>query len=436
MHPTVALVPALRWGAIHATMPTPMPSPTFVLGGYQTDFARNVTREGSDIAALIAEAALGACEDARVEPREIEVGHVGNFIGEVISGQGHLGGLLVEAHPAFAGMPCSRHEAACASGSIAILAAMADLASGRYDLAIVVGVELMRALPGVESQAKLGAAAWVPRETEGVPYPWASMFDRILEAYRARAEPGARSPAPSRANLSQLAESAFANAKKSDLAQTRSWSFKSDAFGESADNPIVTGAIRRHDCSQITDGAAAVVLASERFLERWRARSETRPARIAGWGHRTARMALEDKLRASAGAPYMFPEVRRTITDAYARAGIPGPEALDTFEAHDCFTPSAFLAIDHLGIAPPGQAARVLDEGTVFAGGKLPMNPSGGLIGGGHPVGATGVRMLRDALRQVTGTAGAAQVEGARRALTLNIGGSLTTSVAFVLERG
>lgn len=401
----------------------------FVLGGFQTDFARNATREGTDLAGLMREAVLGACDDAGVEPRALEVGHVGNFVGELTSAQGHLGGLLVEAHPALSGLPCSRHEAACASGGVAMLAAMADLESGRYDLAIVVGVELMRALPAIESQAKLAAAAWVPRETEGLTYPWAELFDRVLAEYRRRFG------APTRAHLSALARNAFANARRNPRAQTRSWSFGPEAFGEhDGENPIVAGAIRRQDCSQITDGACAVVLASPRFLER-RGKTHAPVGRIAGWGHRTARMALADKLAAGAGEPYVFPEVRRAITDAYARARIAGPEALDLFEAHDCFTPTAFLAIDHLGLAPPGQAARLVEDGVVLAGGKVPMNPGGGLIGGGHPVGATGVRMVLDATRQVTGTAGATQVEGARRALTLNIGGSTTTTVCFVLER-
>src|SRR4029077_1453992 len=104
--------------------------PVYILGGYQTDFARNFTREGKGIADLVRETVQGALAAAAGAPAEVEVGHVGNFIGEVLCGQGHLGGLLLEADPAFAGLPTSRHEAACASGSVAVLAAMADLEAG------------------------------------------------------------------------------------------------------------------------------------------------------------------------------------------------------------------------------------------------------------------------------------------------------------------
>src|ERR1700726_1307949 len=145
-------------------MGAPRPGePVFVLGGHQTDFARNWTREGKSIADLVRATVEGALEAARVDAREIEVGHVGNFVGELLCDQGHLGGLFAEASPAFAGLPTSRHEAACASGSVATLAAMADLEGGRYDVACVLGVELMRRLPAFEAQAKLGVAAWTPR---------------------------------------------------------------------------------------------------------------------------------------------------------------------------------------------------------------------------------------------------------------------------------
>ena len=117
---------------------------TFVLGGAQTDFLRNWTREGSTLADLIAEPVHAALADASIGAADVQVAHVGNFASEIYCGQGHLGGLLVEADPAFSGLPTSRHEAACASGSVAVLAAMADLEAGRYDVALVVGVEMMR----------------------------------------------------------------------------------------------------------------------------------------------------------------------------------------------------------------------------------------------------------------------------------------------------
>jgi len=128
--------------------------------------------------------------------------------------------------------------------------------------------------------------------------------------------------------------------------------------------------------------------------------------------------------------------VRQAIQDAFRRASIADAFALDGIETHDCFTTTEYMAIDHFGITPPGQSWQAIEDGTIAADGRLPVNPSGGLIGAGHPVGATGVRMVLDAARQVSGTAGATQVEGARRFGTLNIGGSATTVVSFVVEGG
>ncbi len=123
------------------------------------------------------------------------------------------------------------------------------------------------------------------------------------------------------------------------------------------------------------------------------------------------------------------------IGDAFTRAGITGGvDDLDLIETHDCFTASEYMAIDHFGITKPGESWRAIESGgDLEIGGRIPMNPSGGLLGGGHPVGATGVRMLLDCHKQVTGTAGDCQVPGAARAGMLNFGGSTTTTVSFVV---
>jgi acetyl-CoA C-acetyltransferase len=154
--------------------------------------------------------------------------------------------------------------------------------------------------------------------------------------------------------------------------------------------------------------------------------------RIQGWGHRTTALPLAAKLPVAPDATALS-HVRRAVLDAYGRAGLSGPAALDGVETHDCFTVSEYLAIEWFGVAAPGQAGRAIEAATVMADGALPFNPGGGLMGGGHPVGATGVRMLVDAARQVRGDAGATQVPGARRFGTLNIGGSGATAVALVV---
>lgn len=403
----------------------------FVLGGAQTDFGRSWAREGADIAALVAEPVQDALEDAGVDATEIEVGHVANFASEIYCGQGHLGGLLVEADPAFTGLPTSRHEAACASGSVAVLAAMADLQSGRYDTACVVGVEMMRNVPTVDAVANLAAAAWVPYETEGVAMVWPEVFAALGDEYDRRygLQPE---------HLAAIARSSFENARRNPNAQTRKWDLPEHAFEEhDTDNPVVAGRLRRHDCSQITDGGAAVILATSEYAAGWAAQRglelDDIPS-IRGWGHHTARMSFADNIRDE--GPYVFPQVRRTILDAFDRGGVADVSELDAIECHDCFTTTHYMAIDHFGITAPGDSWQAIEEGTVLADGPLPVNPSGGLIGGGHPVGASGVRMLLDVAKQVRGTAGDYQVEGARTAATLNIGGSATTSVSFVVGVG
>lgn len=410
-----------------------MSEPIFVLGGFQTDWARNLSREGKDIADLMRETVQGALSATKLDPKDVGVAHVGNFVGELLSHQANLGGLVIEAEPGFDGIATSRHEGACAAGSLATLGATAELEAGRYDVACVVGVELLRCVSAFEAQKHLGVAAWVPRETEGVEYPWPELFSRMGDAYAERY-------GLDRKHLVALAKSAFANAKRNPNAQTRGWTFDDRSFSEDdAVNPKYAARIRRQDCSQVTDGGACVMLASARFAAEYARRRGIgleKLAKIEGWGHRTSRMALADKLEASRGGAHVFPGIKKTIDDAFRRAGVAGVEAVDAIETHDCFTTTAYMAIDHFGLTPPGQSWRAIEDGTIAFGGKRPLNPGGGLMGAGHPVGATGVRMLLDAWKQVTGQAGDYQVPGAKRVATLNLGGSGTTSVSFVVARG
>ena len=198
------------------------------------------------------------------------------------------------------------------------------------------------------------------------------------------------------------------------------------------------GNITAGNSSQVTDGAACVILASPRFAGTWAARHGKdldAVARITGFGHRTSRLGLRDKLDRSADAPYLFPHVHAALREALDRAGLRDAWDLSAIECHDCFTVMEYMILDHLGLGPPGRPYAAVLDGSVLAGGRLPVNASGGLLGGGHPVGATGVRMLLDASRQVEGRAGGCQVPGARRVATVNIGGSATTVVSFIIER-
>ncbi len=402
----------------------------YILGGYQTDFAINWTRNGHTIYDLLASSVEGALASTQIEPAEVEVAHIGNFVGELFCAQGQLGGLFATIDPAFAAIPASRHEAACASGGVALLAAAADIEAERYELACVTGIELMRSVSGEQGANYLGVAAWTGREAQEARFPWPYMFNRLMEVYDERY--GLKYE-----HLAHIAKINFGNATRNPNAQTRAWTFQERSFTQDDEyNPVVEGCLRKQDCGQITDGAATLLLASRRYAEAYASKRglhiDDIPY-IKGWGHRTAPMLFDDKIAISREQPYIFPHVRMTIQDAFRRAAMPGVQAVDGIETHDCFTISEYMAIDHFGITPPGASWQAIEEGTIERNGRLPINPSGGLIGGGHPVGASGVRMALDAHKQVTNTAGNYQVEGAKNFATLNIGGSATTCVSLVI---
>lgn len=399
-----------------------------ILGGAQTDFARNWTAEGLGVHDMLGEVVSAALEDARVPADDVGVAHVGNLAGELFCGQALLGGMVSSLRPEFAELPSSRHEAACASGSVAALAAAADLESGRYDVALVVGVELMRNVSGPDAAGLLGCAAWAGREEAEGSLPWPHLFARIGEAYAER-------HGLDHAHLARIAEINFENARSNPVAQARDWQFEEGAFTKDDTlNPVVDGMLRKNDCGRITDGASAILLATPSYAAA-RERTGSGLARLLGWGHRTGPLLLQDKLDRSVGQPYVFPHLRGAVRDAYRRAGVAGPFDLDAIELHDCFTITEYVALDHMGLTRPGESWQAIEDGTIERTGRLPINPSGGLIGLGHPVGATGVRMLLDAARQVTGRAEGVQVDGAQRVGTLNIGGSATTVVSFIVGR-
>lgn len=401
----------------------------YILGGWQSDFKRNWAREGLEIAHGFAETLEGGLTATGLEPGDIDVGHVGNFVGDLFAGQGMLGGFFALADERFDGMPASRHEGACASGSLAILAAMADIESGRYGTAAVLGLELMRNVPGQTAAEHLGAAAWSGHEYQDATYVWPRAFSDLTEEYDRRY-------GIDEAHLRRIAQINFANARRNPNAQTREYVFPDEAFtADDVANPVIEGRVRKTDCGQVSDGGAMVVLASaERAADYARRRGvalESLP-RIKGWGHRNAPISYARKIAASADAPYVFPQVKAAVDEARGRAGL-GLDAIHAIETHDCFSMTEYMAIDHLGLTAPGEAWKAVEAGDIEIGGRLPINASGGLIGCGHPVGATGVRMALDAFKQTTGTAGDYQVEGARNVQTLNIGGSTTTTVSLVI---
>ena len=405
-------------------------TPVYILGGAQSDFARNWTKESKHFVEVMRQTVLDGLATAKLEAREVETAHVGNFAAELYAKQGQLGAFFLEVDPVLRGLPTTRHEAACASGSVAILAASAEIEAGRYACAAVVGLEQMKTVDTVTGGDFLGTAGWYERECKGKDYPFPRLFGRLGDEYDKRF--GLKDE-----HLARISAVNYANARRNPLAQTRGWPrSESDPQQREKFKQVLAGRIRVGDCSQVTDGCSVVFLASEKFAtehaRRHGLKLEQLP-RILGWGHHTASLEFDAKVAESKDHPYVLPHTRQAIVDAFARAEIKSVFDLNGIETHDCFTTSEYMAIDHFGLTKPGESWKAIEEGVIDFGGKLPINPSGGLIGGGHPVGATGVRQMLDCYRQVTATAGDYQVEGARRFAMLNIGGSGTTSCAFVV---
>ena len=403
----------------------------YILGGYQTDFSQNWLRNGLDLFDAFKDTVHKGLEEVKLSPHDIDVAHVGNFTAELFCSQGHLGAFFSASDPAFYGIPASRHEAACASGSIATLAAASEIESERYGIAAVIGIEQMRNVSGEEAAQNIGGPAmWSGHECQDVDFPWPYIFSELTNEYDKRYGIDQK-------HLSRIAEINFSNAKKNPNAQTRNWNFTENSFkNHDKENPVIEGNTRKMDCGQITDGAAIIFLASDKRAREY-AKSRNidieKIPNIKGWGHKTGPITYQEKIEFSKDKDYVFPHVKETIEDAFRRANFSGVNDLDGIETHDCFTSTEYMAIDHFGITKAGESWKAIELGEIEIGGRIPINPSGGLLGLGHPVGATGVRMLLDTYKQCSGTAGDYQVEGANNFATLNIGGSATTVVSFVV---
>ena len=414
----------------------------YVLGGAQTDFERNWTKEGKSEIALLKEAIDDAListgitygDVSRLNEENRIACFMGNFIGERYVDQGHLGALLTEVNPAFYGVPSARYEAACASGSVALDAAISRIRLGDVDLAIVVGWELMKTVDSKECGDILGRAAFYRRECPGVDFPFPTLFGQLATETVTKYGLDRDSYFDDLASISVIN---YDNAKRNPLAQTRKWFMDlEEARSRGTEtNPLVGGVLAVSDCSQVTDGAAVVLLASERMVNEL---SLEHLPFVKGFGHRTAPMAFHEKMIESKHDSFILPWTRRAILDAYERAGM-GIERIDVIETHDCFTSSEYVAISAFGITQPGREFEAIRDGRIAFGGSKPINPSGGLIGCGHPVGASGVRMFLDISKQVSGTAGDYQVfkngEPAKNAAMLNIGGTATTNFVFLVGR-
>jgi acetyl-CoA C-acetyltransferase len=405
--------------------------PVHIIGAYRTDFKRNLQKEGKALRDVIVEAANGAIADAGIAPSEVQAGIVGNFAGGLYTKQLHFGAYLAEADPALRGIPTFHAEAACASGGVAVLTAAKLIMGGIHDVVLVVGAEQQKTMAPSAGAEVLGAAGDFRAESAQYgEHMFPKLFGHVAELY-------AKRYALSDEDLARVAAKNRAHARLNPLAQMRDAPLRmAEACGESSTNPRIAPPLKISDCSQITDGAAALVLCSGPFFSRL---GKKRATRLMGFGHTTDYLALEKK-----DIPE-FSIASKAASQAYAMAGVK-PTDLNGAEVHDCFSISEIIAYEILAFAGRGEGPALVASGATAlsvvrselgANGSsraIPVNASGGLIGDGHPVGATGVRQVAEVYRQLTATAGRYQIEGARRMLTFNMGGSFTTSVVMIWE--
>ena len=408
-------------------------SKVYILGGAQTDFERNWKKEGKGMVAILKEVMTDGLAHAGLNFDDVKelngenrvACFVGNFIAEKYCEQGHLGAFLTEVDPAFYGVPSARYEAACASSSVAIDAAATKIRADEYDVAIVVGWELMKTVDSKIGGDFLGRAAYYEKEGKGIELPFPKLFGRLAdETLKKYPDLDEKRYMDALARISAIN---YGNAKRNPLAQTRKWfmNFDQASTRGTNTNPFVGGKLAVSDCSQVTDGAAVVVLCSEQFIQE---REYKNKPIIKGYGHRTAPMLFDKKIADNARSKYVLPWTRQAVLDAYKRAELTVDD-IDVFETHDCFTSSEYAAISAFGLTEPGKEYKAVENGEV----ARKINPSGGLIGCGHPVGASGARMLLDLYKQITGNAGRYQVKNVKNGMMLNIGGSATTNYVFII---
>jgi acetyl-CoA C-acetyltransferase len=408
-----------------------MPEPVHAIGFARTDFRRNLRKEGRTLRDVVVEAARAAIADSGIPPQAITSGVVASFAPGRFVKQLHLGSYLCDVDPALRGIPTLRVEAACASGGVAFMSAIHQVASGAHDVVLVVGAEQQKTMSPADGADVLAAAGDYASESPAYgPLVFPGLFARVALDYRDRY-------GLTDAQLAAVATKNRQHAALNPMAQLRESPITLEqACGMGAANPMIAEPLKLSDCSQITDGAAAVLLCSQQFLERHGL--EKNSIRLAGFGHTTDYLSLDRK-----DSP-TFSIARKSAERAYAMTGVT-PSDIDGADLHDCFSISEIVACEIVGFAENGQAARLIATGATAhpkvrdrigpGGPRAPIiNPGGGLIADGHPVGATGVRQVVEAGLHLTGRAGLRQIEGARRYLTYNMGGTMTTAVTMIWE--
>ncbi|MCA3313739.1 MAG: acetyl-CoA acetyltransferase [Roseomonas sp.] len=367
-----------------------------------------------DLESLIARVARAAIEDAGISPAEIDAGFVGIF-GEGFTPQGFPASLLLQSVPEMRFRPITRYENACATGSAAIHGARDFIAAGRGRFALVVGAEKMTATPGPKIGEILLTASYLKTESD-IEGGFAGVFGRIAEAYFQRH--GDQSDA-----LATIAAKNHKNGVDNPWAQMRKDFGYDFCRNESEKNPYVARPLKRTDCSLVSDGAAALVLADADI-----AKSMAKAVRFR------AAVQVNEYLPIAARDIIRFEGARTAWQRAYEQAGV-GVADLSFVETHDCFTIAELIEYEAMGLTAEGKGGRAALEGWTSAGGKLPVNRSGGLKAKGHPIGATGVSMHVLAAMQLCGQAGAMQLPRADLAGVFNMGGAAVANYVSILER-
>jgi len=390
-------------------LPTPMPHP-HIIGWSHLPFGRLDTHSLED---LITQATQAALAHAEVEAADIDAIFVGHA-GMGLVPENFVSSYPLQADPGLRWCPATRVENACATGTAAIYQGLAAIESGQADTVLVVGAEKMTATPGEQVTQALAHASYVPEEArQGLSFP--GIFARVAQAYFERW--GNHS-----STLARIAAKNHAQGARNPLAHMQRDLGFEFCNTVSERNPMIAAPLRKTDCSLVSDGAAALVLR----------RSD--PAQTPGQAVRfRARAQVNDYLPMSRRQVLDFEGPRRAWQQALTQAGL-RVQDLSLAEVHDCFTIAELLTYEAMGLADPGHGLQLLDEGVVYAQGRLPINPSGGLKAKGHPIGATGVSMHVTACMQLTGTAGTIQVPNAHLAGVFNMGGAAVVNCVSILE--
>ncbi|MBG6154817.1 acetyl-CoA C-acetyltransferase [Labrenzia sp. EL_159] len=365
------------------------------------------------VESMIVKVAVDAINDAGIAPEDVDEILLGHF-NAGFSVQDFTASLVLQADPALRFKPATRVENACATGSAAVHQGVRAIASGDARIVLVVGVEQMTTTPGPEIGKNLLKASYLKEEGD-TPAGFAGVFGKIADGYFQKF--GDQSDA-----LAKIAAKNHKNGVGNPYAQMRKDLGFDFCRAESEKNPFVAGPLKRTDCSLVSDGAAALVL-----TDPVTALGMKKAVAFRGMAH------VQDFLPMSRRDILKFEGCSKAWGEALGDANL-ALEDLSFVETHDCFTIAELIEYEAMGLTSEGEGARAILEGWTEMGGKLPVNPSGGLKSKGHPIGATGVSMHVLTAMQLTGTAGDIQVKNAEIGGIFNMGGAAVANFVSVMQ--